>query len=627
MVDTHVPSFKAQGRTRRMEFRLLGKLEALADGQQAPLGPRKRRAILAVLLLHANEVMPAERLVELVWGNDSPRTAIHAVHNHVSQLRKVLVEAVDGPVIETVSPGYVLRAESASIDAARFELLVAEGRRAISDGDRRRGRESLQTALDMWRGEPLADFPYADFAQAERRRLGEIRLTALVAAFAIDIETGNYQDTIAPLQKVIEENPFREQLRMQFMTALYLAGRQTEALRAYQDFATMLGETNGMEPSPAMQELEDRILQQDPTLTETVSTSRMFQGRSEADRGGVGEPAEDFFGSAGVLLLDEQHAPRVGLLFLGRGNDRGYNDLAVAGLKRAVGALEIEQVDIPLAAAGNDWELRQAARAVGKGLLIVMGFPFQPYLSEVTPDFPEVDFLSLDHRSEVPSVRSIVFREQEGAFLVGTAAARKSATGRLGFLGGTRIAVIDRFLAGFVAGARHVDSGVRFLVDWVSEGRDGVDAFLSPSLGYEKGRALYEAGADVVMHAAGASGLGIFEAARVAQGPSPKMWAIGADSDQYLNLRPDLQPHVLTSMMKRCDIVMYEGIQSWTRGELESGSLQTVGLADGALGYSRSGGFVDDIASELDALAAEIISGELVVPEHYDGDEPPPASR
>ena len=107
----------------------------------------------------------------------------------------------------------------------------------------------------------------------------------------------------------------------------------------------------------------------------------------------------------------------------------------------------------------------------------------------------------------------------------------------------------------------------------------------------------------------------------------PKKWAIGADSDQYLNLRPDLQPHVLTSMMKRCDIVMYEAIRSWTQGGFEPGSSATVGLADRALGYSRSGGFVDDIASELDALATGIISGDLVIPEHYDGDELPSARR
>ena len=159
-----------------MEFRLLGRLEAWADGQPAPLGPRKRRAILAVLLLHANKVMPAERLVELVWGDEPPRTALHAVHNHVSQLRKALAASTGGTVIETAAPGYILRVDPSAIDAVRFEQLVAAGRQALSEGERAAGRERLKSALDLWRGQPLADFPYSDFAQTETRRLGEIRL-------------------------------------------------------------------------------------------------------------------------------------------------------------------------------------------------------------------------------------------------------------------------------------------------------------------------------------------------------------------------------------------------------------------------------------------------------------------
>lgn len=612
-----VRSFPGTGKVMPIEFRLLGTLEASSKGLPVALGPKKRRAILAVLLLHPNEVVPADRIVDLVWGSDPPRTAVHAVHDHVSHLRKLLAGSGE-PAIETVPPGYMLRVPSGAIDVVRFEQLVAEGRREVTEGNAHRGRETLHAALDLWRGEPLAEFPYAEFSQPEAARLKEIRFTALETLFAVDIATGRYQDTIAPLRKLIAENPFREKLCMQLMTALYLSGRQTEALRAYRDFEESLADTTGMEPSPAMQDLEERILRHDPALTRLPDTPGSAMAGTDRGEPGVGEKADEFFGGAGVLLFDKQHAPRVGLLFLGRENDRGFNDLGVAGLRRAVGALEIEPVAIPLASSGSEWELRQASRAVGKGLLVVMGFPFQPHLAEVASDFADLDYVGLDHRSEVHGVASIEFREHEGAFLVGAAAARTSLTGKLGFLGGARIAVIERFLAGFVAGARHVDSSIDFYVDFISNKSDGANAFLSPSRGYEKGKELYKKGADVVMHAAGSSGLGIFEAARVATGRVPKLWAIGADSDQYLNLRPDLKPHVLTSMMKRCDIVMFDAIRSWTLGELEKGSFKTVGLAEAALGYSRSGGFVDHVADELDALAEGIIAGTIPVPDHYE---------
>ena len=214
-----VRSFIGTGEVVPIEFRLLGNLEALSEGVPVALGPMKRRAILTVLLLHRNEVVPADRIVDLVWGSDPPRTALHAVHDHVSQLRKLMPGSGE-PVIETVPPGYLLRVASGAIDVVRFEQLVAEGRRAVSEGDAVRGRETLRAALGLWRGEPLADFPYAEFSQPESARLKEIRFTALETLFAVDIATGRYQDTVAPLRKLSAENPFREKLRMQLMTAL-----------------------------------------------------------------------------------------------------------------------------------------------------------------------------------------------------------------------------------------------------------------------------------------------------------------------------------------------------------------------------------------------------------------------
>lgn len=315
-----------------------------------------------------------------------------------------------------------------------------------------------------------------------------------------------------------------------------------------------------------------------------------------------------------MLLLAEEEAPRVGLLFLG-GDDRGFNELGLAGLKRAQGVLEIERIDVPIARAGTDWEIRRASRAVGAGLLIVMGHIFQRYLPEVTRDFPELTFVSLDQATDAPGVASFSFKEQEGSFLVGAAAALKTVSNTVGFLGGAPIPVIDRFQAGFMAGARHVQPEIEIMVDHIAEGYEGLDAFMSPSLGYQKGRALFEGGADIVMHAAGASGLGVFEAARVTEA-GERHWAIGADSDQFLNVRSDLRPHVLTSMVKRSDTVVFDVIRTWVENKLVPGSDQVYGLADGAVGYSTSGGFIDDITDQLDEYAAQIIAGEIQVPGH-----------
>lgn len=598
-----------------MEFRLLGQMEARAEGLEIALGPKKQRAVLAVLILHCNEMVPAERLVENVWGDKQPRTAVHAIHNYVSALRKAFAAVTDEPVIETSSSGYVLRIEPGAIDIVRFERLVAEGQHALRNDEPREAVRLFQQALELWRGVPLAEFPYAEFAQAEVRKLEETRIAALGSLYAAEIAAGNHRDVIAPLQKLTRQHEFEETFRAHLMTALYLSGRQTDALRQYREYADLLAEETGIDPSPQLQELEDRILRQDPALTDLARRPVPAPRGEVEDWLPTGEQPDDFFGSAGMLLLAEEEAPRVGLLFLG-GADRGFNELGIAGLKRAQGRLEIEKVEVPIARAGTDWEIRRASRAVGAGLLIVMGHIFQRYLPEVTEDFPGLTYVSIDQATDAPGVASFWFKEQEGSFLVGAAAALKTVSNTLGFLGGAPIPVIDRFQAGFVAGARHVSPGIEIVTDYVAEGYVGLDAFMSPSLGYRKGRAIFEDGADIVMHAAGASGLGVFEAARVTDGGRGRHWAIGADSDQFLNVRSDLRPHVLTSMVKRSDTVVFDVIQSWVNDELVRGSDHVYGLADRAVGYSTSGGFIDDITGQLDEFAAQIIAGEIQVPNH-----------
>ena len=245
-----------------MEFRILGPLEAWDPGGEVSLGGPKPRALLALLLLHPNEVVPADRLIEELWGDDSPEDAAAALRVNVSRLRKALPE----DVLTTRSPGYVIRVGPDALDLHRFERLVDEGRSLLARGLAADASERLRDALSLWRGPGLADFAYESFARAAIVRLEEIRLVAVELRIDADLALGRHDQLIAELEALIAEHPLRERLRRDLMTALYRSGRQAEALDAYQVARRALVDELGIEPSPVLQELERAILRQDPSL-------------------------------------------------------------------------------------------------------------------------------------------------------------------------------------------------------------------------------------------------------------------------------------------------------------------------------------------------------------------------
>ena len=245
-----------------MEFRILGPLEAWAEGGEVSLGGPKPRALLAVLLLHPNEVVPADRLIDELWGEDSPEDAAAALRVNVSRLRKALPQ----DVLTTRSPGYVVRVEPDELDLHRFERLVDEGRSLLARGLAADASERLRDALSLWRGSALADFAYESFAQTAIARLEEIRLAALELRIDADLALGRHDELVGELEALVAEHPLRERLRRYLMTALYRSGRQAEALDAYQDARRALVDELGVDPSPALQELEQAILRQDPSL-------------------------------------------------------------------------------------------------------------------------------------------------------------------------------------------------------------------------------------------------------------------------------------------------------------------------------------------------------------------------
>ena len=245
-----------------MEFRILGPLEVWDGGRAVTLGGPRPRALLAVLLLRANEIVPADRLIDELWGKDPPEDAAAALRVNVSRLRKTLPQ----DVLATRSPGYLLRIEPEALDLHRFERLVAEGRSLLTRGLAADGSERLREALSLWRGSALVDFAYESFAQAAIARLEEIRLAAIELRIDADLALGRHDELVEELEALVAEQPLRERLRGYLMTALYRSGRQAEALEAYQDARRALVDGLGIEPSPALRELERAILRHDPML-------------------------------------------------------------------------------------------------------------------------------------------------------------------------------------------------------------------------------------------------------------------------------------------------------------------------------------------------------------------------
>jgi DNA-binding SARP family transcriptional activator/ABC-type transport system substrate-binding protein len=248
-----------------VEFRLLGPLEVGKDGEQLALGGPKQRAILAILLLHANTVVPRGRLLADVWGERTPGSE-HSLDVHLSRLRKTLASGEEGNVLIRRGGGYLLRVEAGSLDLVRFEQHIDAGERALAEGHPAEAAKLLDEGLGLWRGEPLAEIPDAPFVRAETSRLSERRLVALQARIDADLALGREARVAGELESLVDANPFRERFRAQLMLALYRAGRQGEALAVYAKTRALLIDELGIEPGEELRELQRRILAQDPGL-------------------------------------------------------------------------------------------------------------------------------------------------------------------------------------------------------------------------------------------------------------------------------------------------------------------------------------------------------------------------
>ena len=248
------------------EFRVLGPVEVVVGGRPVDLSA-KERAVIAALALDAGRVVSVDRLVDAVWGGEAPETANVSLRVHVSRLRKALTEAGIHDRVVTRDPGYLLAVQvEDGLDLTRFDQLVRAGRAALDAGRAEEAARVLGDAVALHRGEALRDLADAGFAHGEATRLQEGRLAALEAKVDAELACGRHREVIGELDTLCREHPLRERFWAQRMTALYRAGRQAEALRAYQDLRVHLADELGLEPSPELARLEADVLAQAPDL-------------------------------------------------------------------------------------------------------------------------------------------------------------------------------------------------------------------------------------------------------------------------------------------------------------------------------------------------------------------------
>jgi basic membrane protein A len=321
---------------------------------------------------------------------------------------------------------------------------------------------------------------------------------------------------------------------------------------------------------------------------------------------------------SGTDSASESAAPstdvKVGLAYdVGGRGDRSFNDSAAAGLDKAKQELGVEAQELSPNAQGTDRgdNLRSLAEE-GFNPIFAVGFAYAEELAPIAGDFPDTTFFIIDDSSvDAENVKSLVFAEEQGSFLVGAAAALKSTTNSVGYIGGVETELLQKFEAGFVAGAKEVKPDVEVATTYLSQPPD-FSGFGDPAAGQEAANGMFDAGADVIYAAAGGSGLGVFQSA-LAKGTK----AIGVDSDQYESIgasNPELQPVILTSMIKRVDVAVFDALSAFTEGE-ELEAVTTYDLEKDGVGYATSGGQLDDITDQLEELKQQIIDGEIEVPE------------
>ena len=313
VVESQLARWYGGEEEERVEFLVLGRLEVRRDGRPIRIGAGKQRGLLALLLLNANHAVSRDRLIDELWGAEAPPTVSTQLRVRLAELRQLLEPGREsrapGEVLVSQDGGYLIRVESDELDMLRFERLLGEASSRLEAEEPEAAAEELRGALALWRGSALEDFTYEPFAQATIARLEELRLVALERRMEADLSLGRHEDLVPELEGLIASHRHRERLRAHLMLALYRAGRQGDALAAFQNARRTLDEELGIEPSPALRELEQAVLQQDLSLTLPGESRAEPQARTELRnpykglRPFAADDVGDFFGRD--ALIDE----------------------------------------------------------------------------------------------------------------------------------------------------------------------------------------------------------------------------------------------------------------------------------------------------------------------------------
>jgi basic membrane protein A len=303
---------------------------------------------------------------------------------------------------------------------------------------------------------------------------------------------------------------------------------------------------------------------------------------------------------------------KVGLAYdVGGRGDKSFNDLAAAGLEKAKKDLSITTKELSAVQGESDQQKQDRLELLAKAgynPIIAVGFAYATALGKVAPKYPKIKFAIIDDDSvKASNVEGLLFHEEQSSFLVGVAAALASKTHNIGFIGGVQTPLIQKFQAGYAAGAKAIDPSIKIQVAYLSQAPD-FSGFNDPAKAKVTAEGQYDGGADVVYHAAGGSGAGLFQAAA-----EKNKLAIGVDSDQYQTAPANEKPLILTSALKGVDTAVFNFIENDANGKFTAGSTR-FGLKEGGVGYATSNPKIDAYKSKIEDYKKKIIDGSITVP-------------
>ena len=584
-----------------MELRLLGPLQVVVDGEEIALGGAKQRAVLATLVLRAGDVVPLERLIDEIWGDDPPQSAAHSLESYISRLRHILNG--HGPTLVRRGSGYGLELGGAWLDADAFDELAGEAGEAAESGDHRATSELARRALSHWRGPALGDVALGPSGRAETERLEELRLHTQELRIDAELALGRDKQLVGELQALVAQSPYREKFVEQLMLALYRAGRQAEALDVYEKTRRRLDDDLGLQPSAELRALSGQIVRQEPELRRsrpsdqrglllrsTVTPrrrSRRLAGLVAAGAVIAGTMALTASGGAaqpgsGLDRLDPRGG-RVALVLPRQPIGSGPGDPSVyysdLGFRNGTLGWWVKEARTFVIGESRDQEAR-ARKVVDGGfdLVVVVGTgPGARALAPLVRGAPSTRFAFVGARladldlANVPNAAGYPFADQESAQLAGYLSGlvpprRAHGSGRVPdeiSVVAPRTSETERFVAGFAKGAKRASSKVRIRVGYVTDESDrtACEAAANDQI---------DSGSDVVLALGGTCG-----SAALATVRTRGVWGIRLEDDGVQS-----GAHVLGTLSRYWEGAIVRPIHDAERSSFPIGKDVELGLAD-----------------------------------------------